>query len=138
MSESLLKLVHAIFVLAVRDCRVHKIQSQKMVLGHQNQNQSSTGIIGLLAQTQQALEVPQLELSNKITVFPNPTAATVYFETNTDLTHETVSVYTTTGQLVSEKKIGANNSLDLSALQNGVYLIQFSSKNINSFKIIKH
>lgn len=100
-----------------------------------NPNQSSSGIIGILVQT---LEVPQLELSNTITVYPNPTTATVYFQTETNLVDENVSVFNLSGQLVSEKKITADNALDLSELSTGVYLIQFTNKNIHSFKIIKH
>ena len=100
-----------------------------------NQSQSSSGIIGILTQTQ--LEVPQLELSEKIKVFPNPTMASIYFQTETSLLGENVSVFNLSGQLVSEKKITENNALDLSELSAGVYLIQFSNKNINSFKIIK-
>ncbi|WP_284653647.1 T9SS type A sorting domain-containing protein [Flavobacterium terrisoli] len=109
----------------------------EIVVVPQNQNQSSTGIIGLLAQTQQTLEVPQLELGGKITVFPNPTTATVYFKTETNLLNEKVSIYNLSGQLVSKKQITANNALDLSELQAGVYLIRFNNKKINSFKIIK-
>ncbi|TBX70015.1 T9SS type A sorting domain-containing protein [Flavobacterium silvisoli] len=133
-SQTLIQSVNSGSVIA----NSSSISVGEIVVVPQNQNQSSTGIIGLLAQTQQALEVPQLELSNKITVFPNPTTATVYFQTETNLTHEKVLVFNITGQLVSEQKIAADNSLDLSILQNGVYLIQFSNKNINSFKIIKH
>lgn len=108
----------------------------EIVVVPQNQTQSSSGIIGILTQTQ--LEVPELELSEKITVFPNPTTATVYFQTSTDLTDEKISVYNLSGQLVSEKKITADNALDLTELSTGVYLIQFTNKKINSFKIIKH
>ncbi|WP_162128542.1 T9SS type A sorting domain-containing protein [Flavobacterium phycosphaerae] len=133
-SQSVIQSVNSGSVIAANS----SISVGEIVVVPQNQNQSSTGIIGLLAQTQQTLEVPQLELSAKIKVFPNPTTSAVYFETATKLTDEKVSIYTTSGQLVSEKKIGTDNSLDLSALQTGVYLIQFSSKNINSFKIIKH
>lgn len=107
----------------------------EIVVIPQNQTQSSSGIIGILVQT---LEVPQLELSEKITVFPNPTTSTVYFQTETNLTDEKISVFNLSGQLVSEKKITASNSLDLSDLSTGVYLIQFTNKKINSFKIIKH
>jgi hypothetical protein len=101
-----------------------------------NPNQSNSGIIGILTQTQ--LEVPQLELNNKITVFPNPTTAVIYFQTEINLTDEKVSIFNLSGQLVSEKKITPNNALDLSSLSTGIYLIQFTNKNINSFKIIKH
>lgn len=107
----------------------------EIVVVPQNQSSSSSGIIGILVQT---LEVPQLELSDKITVFPNPTTATVYFQTGINLIDEKISVFNLSGQLVSEKKITADNSLDLSELSNGIYLIQFSNKKINSFKIIKH
>ncbi len=133
-SQTLIQSVNSASVIA----NSSSISVGEIVVVPQNQNQSSSGIIGLLAQTQQALEVPQLELSNKITVFPNPTEATVYFQTDTNLTNEKVSLYNITGQLVAEKKIAADNSLDLSTIQSGIYLIQFSNKNINSFKIIKH
>ncbi len=109
----------------------------EIVVVPQNQNQSSSGIIGLLAQTQQALEVPQLALSGKITVFPNPTIATVFFKTETNFLNEKVSIYNLSGQLITKKQITANNALDLADLQSGVYLIQFTNKKINSFKIIK-
>ena len=100
------------------------------------QTQSSSGIIGILTQTQ--LEVPQLEIGAKITVYPNPTAAMIYFQTDTNLAEETVSVFTISGQLISQKQLTNSNSLDLSELPSGVYLIRFANKNINPFKIIKH
>jgi hypothetical protein len=107
----------------------------EIVVVPQNQSQSSSGIIGILVQT---LEVPQLELNNKITVYPNPTSATIYFQTETSLLDEKISVYNLSGQLISEKKITVDNALDLSELSTGMYLIQFANKGINSFKIIKH
>lgn len=110
----------------------------EIVVVPENQVQSSTGIIGIMAQTQQPLEVPQLELSEKITVFPNPTTASIYFQTDLRLQDETVSIFNVAGQLISEKQIRADHSLDLSTLSSGTYLIQFNNKNIHSFKIIKH
>lgn len=108
----------------------------EIVVIPQNQTQSSSGIIGILTQTQ--LEVPQLELSEKITVFPNPTMSAIFFQTDSNLVDEKISVFNLSGQLISQKKITANNALDLSDLSTGVYLIQFTNKKINSFKIIKH
>lgn len=110
----------------------------EIVVVPENQAQSSSGIIGILAQTQQPLEVPQLEISQTITVFPNPTTATIYFHTDLSLWKEHVSIFTATGQLLAEQQVTADNSLDLSMLSSGIYLIQFNNKNINSFKIIKH
>jgi hypothetical protein len=103
-----------------------------------NQSQSSSGIIGIFAQVTQTLELPQLELSAKITVYPNPTLSSIYFRTDTNLTDEKISIFNLSGQLISEKHVDADNSLDLSELSAGVYLIHFTNKNIQSFKIIKH
>ena len=110
----------------------------EIVVVPQNQTQSSSGIIGIFAQVTQTLEVPQLELSEKITVFPNPTMAMIFFQTDTNLTDEKISIFNLSGQLISEKRVASDNSLDLTELSTGVYLIQFTNKNIHSFKIIKH
>jgi hypothetical protein len=110
----------------------------EIVVVPQNQTQSSSGIIGIFAQVTQILEVPQLELSEKITVYPNPTLSSIYFQTDTNLTDEKISVFNLSGQLISEKHLTADNSLDLTELSAGVYLLQFTNKNIQSFKIIKH
>ena len=103
------------------------------------QNQSGSGIIGILAQVnQQQLEVTQFELSKDIVVYPNPTVAAVYFKTSENLSNELVSVYNNTGQLVLQSKVATDNSLNLNELSSGIYLIQFSNTKFNSFKIIKH
>ena len=102
------------------------------------QNQSNSGLIGILIQVnQQQLEVKQLEISENIMVYPNPTSATIYFKTSENLLNENVSIYNTNGQLVLESKITNDNSLDLNLLSSGIYLIQFTNKKFNSFKIIK-
>ncbi len=104
-----------------------------------NQNQSNSGLIGILAQiNQQQLEVAQFELSESIVVYPNPTASKIYFKTSEKILNENVSIYNNFGQLISESKIANDNSLDLNELSSGIYLIQFTNKNFKSFKIIKH
>ena len=108
----------------------------EIVVVPQNQNQSSSGLIGILTQTQ--LEVSQLELSETVIVFPNPTMAVIYFKTDTNLTDEKISIFNLFGQLLFEKQITADNALDLSDLTAGVYLIHFTNKKINAFKIIKN
>ncbi|TDP59304.1 T9SS type A sorting domain-containing protein [Flavobacterium dankookense] len=110
----------------------------EIVIIPENQNQSVSGIIGILTQVNdQTLEVPQLELTNTIRVFPNPTTNSISFQTATDLTNEKISIYNLSGQLVSKKQVSGGNALDLSDVAKGVYLIQFDNKKINSFKIIK-
>lgn len=101
------------------------------------QNQSNSGIIGILSQVNQQLEVSQFELSKDIVVYPNPTVAKIFFKTEENLSNETLSVYNNSGQLVLQSKINNENSLDLNELTSGIYMIQFSNKKFNSFKIIK-
>lgn len=104
-----------------------------------NPNQaSSSGIIGILAQTSQTLEVAEFELSKEIVAYPNPTLAGIYFKSNVLLANQKVAVYTDNGQLVAEKTISADNGVDLSGLATGIYIIQLSNEKTKSFKIIKH
>lgn len=101
------------------------------------QNQSNSGIIGILSQVNQQLETSQFELSKDIVAYPNPTIAKIFFKTEENLSNESVSVYNNAGQLVLQSKINNENSLDLNELTNGIYMIQFSNKKLNTFKIIK-
>jgi Secretion system C-terminal sorting domain len=110
----------------------------EIVVNPVNQNQSSSGLIGILVQVnEQTLETPEFELADDIIVSPNPTVASIQFKSETNLTNETISVYNTNGQLVSEKKIQLDNSVDLSELSSGIYIIQLASDSKKSFKIIK-
>ncbi|OYU79100.1 MAG: hypothetical protein CFE23_15695 [Flavobacterium sp. BFFFF1] len=111
----------------------------EIVVIPQNQNQSATGLIGVLAQVnQQFLEVPSLQLSDRITVYPNPTVAKVFFESKQSLSNENVAVFNEAGQLVVQAKVTSDNAVDLSQLSQGIYLIQLANDNTKTFKIIKH
>jgi len=110
----------------------------EIVVIPQNPNQSNSGIIGILAQNQQTLEVPQFEIATNIVAYPNPTTAGISFESDINLSNQEVSVFNNAGQLVSKKQISGNNSVDLSELPTGIYLIRFSDKKLTPFKIIKH
>ena len=55
------------------------------------QNQSISGLIGILAQVnQQQFEVAQFELSDNVVAFPNPTVAKLYFKSSENLSNEVV------------------------------------------------
>lgn len=102
------------------------------------QNQSNSGLIGILAQVnQQLLEVAQFEISENVVVYPNPTVSKIFFKTNQILVNEKVSIFNNLGQLIIEKQIDAENAIDLTDLSVGVYLLQFENKTLKSFKIIK-
>ncbi len=99
---------------------------------------SHSGIIGILvALGQQSLSVPEYNLTNEIKVYPNSTNGKIYFDTKLDIQNQIANVYNNTGQLVLESKINSDKTLDLETLSSGIYIIRFSDKKLNSFKIIK-
>ena len=105
----------------------------------QNQNLSSSGLIGILVQiNQQNLEVDHLDLSAKITVYPNPTVSKIFFEAKESLLNQKVTVFNSSGQQVLQKQLSEDNSVDLTNLASGTYLVQFSENKSDTFKIIKH
>jgi hypothetical protein len=61
----------------------------------------------------------------------------LFFESQKNLSNEKIVIYNESGQLIAEKKIDTSNSIDLNELSSGIYLIQFSNKQLKSFKIIK-
>jgi Secretion system C-terminal sorting domain len=110
----------------------------EIIVNPVNPNQSSTGIIGILAQINaQLLEVSEFEISNHITVYPNPTQSMLYFQTTENLLKEKIAIYDLTGKLILQKTINENHTLDLSELASGQYLIQFQNKKYKSIQIIK-
>jgi len=109
----------------------------EIVINPVNQNQMSSGLIGILSQVNQQLEIPQFELSESVVVYPNPTESSLLFKSKESLSNQKVVVYNTNGQLVAEKTILNDNSVDLSNLSSGIYVIQLSAEPKKSFKIIK-
>ena len=109
----------------------------EIVVNPVNSGQSSSGLIGILAQINNPLEVANFEVAQNVVAFPNPTTASISFE-GKNLSGEKLSVYGNSGQLVLQTEISASNSIDLSGLSAGIYLIEFSDAKNKSFKIIKH
>lgn len=102
-----------------------------------NPNQSQSGLIGILAQNSQ-LEVPHFSAATNVVAYPNPTTAGIAFKTDLNLIGEKASVFDQSGKLVLQRLIGSENTLDLSALGTGIYMIRFENQKFNSFKIVKH
>lgn len=77
------------------------------------------------------IDIPQTQTG--ISFFPNPASGSLYFD---NATGHTISftIYTTTGQRVLEGIIPAANTIvDISALQNGLYIIRTKEGNAVSF-----
>lgn len=111
----------------------------EIVVNPVNNLQSNSGIIGILTQiNQQTLEVDTFKVNENIVAYPNPTSSILYFKTENLMNEISVSIFNSLGQLIEEKTMNNDNSIDLSSLSSGIYSIQINSKNIKSFKIIKH
>ena len=111
----------------------------EIVVVPENPVQPNSGLIGILAQVNNLqLEVSELELASDIKVYPNPTSAAINFQAGELLAGEPVLIYNNSGQLISERLLSAENSIELSDLASGIYLIKFKNKNLSTFKIIKH
>ena len=119
-AQSVVQTVNSGSVISARS----SISVGEIIVVPENQTQSNSGIIGILATTQEMLEVPQFEIAKNIIVYPNPTISKIFFETKESLTNETISVFSNSGQKVLTSKLTSDNSLDLTALSSGIYVIQ--------------
>ncbi len=111
----------------------------EIIVVPETQNISShSGIIGILVELgEHTLSVPELDLASGVKVYPNTTSGKIHFETKSNLQNEIISVYNSSGVLSLQTKMNVENTLDLETLPTGIYIIRFTDKKINSFKIIK-
>lgn len=82
--------------------------------------------------------INRINETNKITVYPNPTASQINFETdnrNFGLTYILTNIYDQT--LIKGKIMQNNTYLNIENLSVGVYLLYIGDKTKNVFKIIK-
>lgn len=80
------------------------------------------------------LSSTKIESENALSSYPNPVEDLLYFSNN-DVS--SVEVYNTLGVKVLSKEV--NNSLDMSNLSSGVYLVKAfeSNNNVSTFKVVK-
>ena len=93
------------------------------------------------ANSDSTLSVDDQLLDTTIKVYPNPVTENLSIDLKDTGGEAKVTIYTMTGQLVKSKKLKAqNNSLNISQLKNGLYLVNLiftDHKTIKTFKIIK-
>lgn len=82
------------------------------------------------------LEVDEVELIQKISIYPNPVESQIYI--NADVIIESVNIIDALGEIIISKQ-NPHTTIDVSNLSNGVYLLQVSTaKGIANKKFIKN
>jgi alpha-tubulin suppressor-like RCC1 family protein len=80
------------------------------------------------------LSIDTFDISNNITVYPNPTNGNVNIAVN-NLTNVSVSVYDLNGRTILNKELSANeNAVDISNFQTGMYLFRIKSSEGETIK----
>jgi photosystem II stability/assembly factor-like uncharacterized protein len=106
-----------------------------------NQNTGwATGLYGTIIKTNNGgivgLDQNIFTSINDIEVFPNPSSCLIHFETTEKLIR--IELYNMTGENIWNEKFHSENTINISSLVKGVYLIKlFSEKNVWIEKIIK-
>ena len=74
------------------------------------------------------------EMSANEGIFPNPAADMLYF--NFDVKSDvTMQIFSATGQLVMEKNLSSENAVDISSLNEGLYIVKIDGKTYKFSKL---
>lgn len=86
----------------------------------------------------EALSIDNLSLKSDISIYPNPANAIINFKYDSSFEIKKVILMNSLGQVIKETT--SKNSVDISTLQNGIYLIEIEDANGNrsNHKIIKN
>lgn len=102
-----------------------------------NPDNANSGLIGALSRIDFFVtSVNNHLVSTDLRVFPNPTNGSVYFQNTDHNSFQKILIYDQTGRLMLKQNI-QTNSVDLSSLPNGIYIVATDNQKISSFKIIK-
>ena len=90
-----------------------------------------------------SVQINEISKSNEISIYPNPTNGKCFITLDKNTDSRIINVFDITGNQVFNKLYEKSNSqtiLDLSSLNNGVYILSVSASNsaISYFKIIKN
>ncbi|TYA59113.1 T9SS type A sorting domain-containing protein [Formosa maritima] len=83
----------------------------------------------------ETLEVPENVLSNEVNIYPNPTSNYISFK---GITSESinVTVYDILGKQIINQTLNVNDTLDVSKLQNGIYILKLENSDV-SYRFVK-
>jgi hypothetical protein len=100
-------------------------------------NQANSGLIGTISRIEFFVGIDQIISSDDLKVYPNPTSNNLFFEWDGQYNIEQVFVYDTQGKLVLTQTVSTSNTVNLSELPNGLYLIRTNIQNLKALKITK-
>jgi hypothetical protein len=104
------------------------------------QGNTGTYLLDINLSRTASLGLAENELGKTLNVYPNPTAAKVFFD-NSNYNFGNVSVINTLGQEVSKisfTSFSSNQEVDMSKLPSGIYMLKFSNQEGNkTVKVIK-
>ena len=83
------------------------------------------------ASTGLALGLNSIQSDNEFFVYPSPANNEIHFNNPKDYPLDGIAIYDITGKLVIASSKVMNNTVDVSALQSGVYMVKISSQGVN-------
>ncbi len=98
-----------------------------------NEDESSSGVLGIVSQTEFGTLSAEEVAQNTISIFPNPTNGKIYFSGFSDDLGD-IQIYDIAGRLLKKQSL-LHNQLSIEEFPNGVYILQVDIN--RSFKIIK-
>jgi len=86
-----------------------------------------------------SLSINELQLTETISIFPNPATDNVKVNLPKNMEEASVNVFNVLGKKVITQKINAtNNKIKISHLNSGVYLLKFTNRNVSqTLKLVK-
>jgi subtilase family serine protease len=80
-----------------------------------------------------------LNINNEFKIYPNPTSSFIHLESDSNLSLKKLIIYDLNGRLIKLKQGNGLNSIDVSELSKGLYILQIEDefKRISNFKIMK-
>ncbi len=102
-----------------------------------NTNEANSGTLGILYQLQfVATGINNHLYSDDARFYPNPVNNILYFESKSNAMISELYVYDVNGKMVKTMKL-SSNTIDMTSLSAGTYIIKTNSSSIEPFKIIK-
>jgi type IX secretion system substrate protein len=88
-------------------------------------------VVGSFSPPSTAVEEHEKEILN-ITLYPNPTTGIINFDIRDKVVDYEITAFNAVGQMLIRKQL-VENSIDLSAFENGIYYIQLKNLETNQF-----